>query len=42
MNKESQIDIKKRALILSASNETILKNGEQINPDDETLTWNLK
>lgn len=42
MNKESQIDIKKRALILSASNDAILKNGEQLDSDDETITWNLK
>jgi len=41
MNKESQIDIKKRALIISASNETLLEN-EKMGSDEETVNWNLK
>lgn len=41
MNKESQIDIKKRALIISASNETLLEN-EKMESDEETVNWNLK
>jgi hypothetical protein len=41
MNKESQIDLKKRALILSNSNDRIFNKGV-MESDDETINWNLK